>query len=380
MNDRITGKMNEGLSSAVFPGAVLLIAHHGSIRFHKAFGFAEIRPKRIETRLDTLFDLASLTKPLATAAACAELLKRHVLKLENPVANYLPGFNTDGKREITLFHLLNHSAGLPDWKPYNKDIAQRETREHGFLGSPEAKAAVYRMAQQEPLIAAPGEKSLYSDIGFILLGAVIEHATGLSLDQFCDETLFSRFETDTAFFIPTNNPDPNLFDRTIAATEDLPWRKGIVRGIVHDDNAYAMGGVAGHAGLFSTATGVYRLVRAWLDSLEGSGPLDRETARRFVTRQEGEHAPKKSSWGLGWDTPSRPKQPGNESRSSAGRYFSLASFGHLGYTGTSIWVDRQEDLVVILLTNRVHPSHENKQIQSFRPALHDIIFEAFVGG
>ena len=148
--------------------------------------------------------------------------------------------------------------------------------------------------------------------------------------------------------------------------------------MVHDDNAYVMGGVSGHAGLFSTATGVYQLVCTWLDSAKGSEFFDRELALRFIARQEGNQSPKGSSWGLGWDTPSRPTKAEGPAISSSGHFFSDNSFGHLGYTGTSIWVDRKHNLIIILLTNRVHPSRENRKIQSFRPELHDVVFKEIV--
>lgn len=380
MSNRITETIEEGIADEVFPGAVLLVAYRGRICFHKAFGLAVIQPKRTEMTCGTLFDIASLTKPLATAAATAFLLQKKVLTLEDPIGKYIPAYVSGEKFRVTLFHLLNHSAGLPDWKPYYEEIVQRDIEEKGFLGSQDAKTAIYQMAEEEALIASAGEKSCYSDIGFILLGKIIEKITSMPLDQFCEENIFSRCESDAPFFIPIKDSKPNLFDRSVAATENLAWRNGVVRGIVHDDNAYVMGGVAGHAGLFSTATGVYKLICAWLDSIKGAGHLDREIARLFVTRQGGEHLPKGASWGLGWDTPSCPIKAKGSAISSSGHYFSADSFGHLGYTGTSIWVDRKHDLIVILLTNRVHPSHENNKIRHFRPELHDIIFKEIVDG
>ncbi|HEY5599912.1 MAG TPA: serine hydrolase domain-containing protein, partial [Candidatus Manganitrophaceae bacterium] len=295
-------------------------------------------------------------------------IQEKVLALEDPVSKFIPEFLTGAKREATLLHLLNHGSGLPDWKPYYQEIIRLAEKEPGYLGSSSAKTRVYKMAHDEPLISFPGEKSLYSDIGFILLGDIVEKTGGEPLHRFCYRHIFSKLKTRETFFIPRGRT-PRLFrGRTFAATEACPWRGEIVRGAVHDDNAYAMGGVAGHAGLFSTAREVYRLVRLWLDSVEGAGRFDPALASLFVTKQKGKGVPPSSSWGLGWDTPSRYS-------SSSGRFFSSLTFGHLGFTGTSIWVDRKRDLGVILLTNRVHPSRENQRIKLFRPELHDLIFQ-----
>ncbi|MFQ5950082.1 MAG: serine hydrolase domain-containing protein, partial [Nitrospiria bacterium] len=189
-----------------------------------------------------------------------------------------------------------------------------------------------------------------------------------------------------SYFINRGRRPPAYRRRSFAATELSSWRGKVICGTVHDDNAYAMGGIAGHAGLFSTAREVYRLVRFWLDALKGEGILDPSLTALFVTRQKGRGVPAQSSWGLGWDTPSHPStsdappSTSNIPPSSSGRYFSSASFGHLGFTGTSIWVDRARDLAVILLTNRIHPSRANEKIRSFRPALHDVIFKEVAGG
>lgn len=368
----ISKKMNEGVASGVFPGGVLLIHHRGEVRFHEAFGSASVLSRQSPMTRDTLFDLASLTKPLATAAAVLLLIQKKLLALSDPLSKFMPEFMIGAKKEATLFHLLNHSAGLPDWRPYYEEIVKKEREEPGFLGSPEAKEAVYRMARLEPLIDRPGAKSRYSDIGFILLGEIVEQAAKEPLHRFCHRNIFSGIGCKETAFIRQGRRPRAFQRRSFAATEAGSWRGKLIRGSVHDDNAYVMGGAAGHAGLFSTAREVYRLVRLWLDSINGEGSLDPALAALFVRRQKGRETPAGASWGLGWDTPSAP--------SSSGRHFSASSFGHLGFTGTSIWVDRKRDLVVILLTNRVHPSRENQKIRQFRPALHDLVFQEVVGG
>jgi len=364
--DKITGKMKEGLATKVFPGGVLLIHHRGKIVYHKAFGHASLLPQKRPMRRNTLFDLASLTKPLATSAVLLLMLQEKQITLKDPLSRFIPGFTRGPKRELTLSHLLTHSSGLPDWKPYFQTIARRAKKTPGFIGSPEAKAAVYALARKEPLISAPGEFSRYSDIGFMLLGEIIEKVGGAPLHRICSRRLFSMIPCRETFFINQGRRPAAARNRDFAATEDSAWRKKLVSGIVHDDNTYAMGGVSGHAGLFSTAKEVYQLVRLWTESLKGDGIFDTALVSDFLTRQRGKNIPEISSRGLGWDTPSKP--------SSSGRYFSKSSFGHLGFTGTSIWVDPEEDLAVILLTNRVHPDTSNEKIRAFRPALHNIIY------
>ncbi len=374
MSKKIREKMAQGLADEVFPGATLLVAHRNEIVFHEAFGVNELGPKQSKITRDTYFDIASLTKPLATAAATAILFQQGDLALDDPLKRFIPKFSGGDKDQVTLVHLLTHSSGLPDWKPYFKEIAKREAVEAGFLGSPEAKRAVYQMAHQETLIARPGKQSCYSDIGFILLGRVVEKAAGMPLDDFCERKIFTHLDAPAPRFIRNSATTAQQLNDAVAATEDLAWRKGVIRGIVHDDNAYAMGGVAGHAGVFATAFGVYQLVRLWLDAISGSGIFNPKIAARFFRRQQ-ERLPESSSWALGWDTPSPASQGEAKGLSSSGRFFSKKSVGHLGYTGTSIWIDPENHLCVILLSNRVHPSHENKKIQSFRPELHDVVFK-----
>jgi CubicO group peptidase (beta-lactamase class C family) len=298
------------------------------------------------------------------------MLQEKRISLDDPLSRFISGFSRGSKREVTLGHLLTHSSGLPDWKPYFQTIAKRAKKEQGFLGSAEAKATVYALARKEPLISAPGETSRYSDIGFMLLGEIIEKVGGASLHRICSRKIFSKISCRETFFINQGRRPAAARNRDFAATEDSVWRSRVVSGIVHDDNTYAMGGVSGHAGLFSTAKEVYQLVRLWLDSLKGRGIFDAALASNFLTRQRGKWVPARSSRGLGWDTPSRP--------SSSGQYFSKSSFGHLGFTGTSVWIDPKVDLAVILLTNRIHPDTSNEQIRAFRPALHDIIFREIV--
>lgn len=378
----IAEQMRLGIASSVFPGGVLLISYQNKLVFHEAFG-QRIMGKKEPVGLQTFFDLASLTKPLATTAAIALLLQQNLIHLQDPLIKFLPEFSGGEKDHVTLFHLLNHCSGLPAWRPYYQNILAQDKKEPGFLGSIAAKKVVFQMAHTEELITRPEETSRYSDLGFILLGEVVEKVCEMTLDAYFSRYIASALKISASFF-PRTHENPQGIKNTgsppFAATEDSTWRKGVITGVVHDDTSYAMGGVAGHAGLFATAFGVYQLVQAWLDSLQGKGFLSPEIAEQFVSRQGKKHNPTGSSWALGWDTPSIIAGSASPGISSSGHYFSPASFGHLGFTGTSIWVDRTHALVVIFLSNRVHPSRKNEAIRTFRPKLHDIIFETLIHG
>jgi CubicO group peptidase (beta-lactamase class C family) len=355
---KIIAMMREGVASRVFPGGALLIHHRDRVVFHRAFGWASFFPKPLRVTQETRFDLASLTKPLVTAAAILLLAQKKALALSDRVCRYIPTFSGDQKSKVTLQHLLNHTSGLPAWKPYSEQVCPQVCpREAG-------KEAIYRLAHAEPLLTSPGDQSVYSDIGFILLGEVVERVSGQPLHRFCARHILGPAGCRATGFIHNGRRPAALRGARFAATSD----RASVR--VHDDNAWRMGGVAGHAGLFATALDVYRLLRLWLDSLRGAGPFDPLLTTQFVTRQPKS---KGATFGLGWDTPA-------PFRSSAGRFFSKSSFGHLGFTGTSIWADRACDLAVILLTHRVYDGPENRKIQAFRPKLHDLIFQEVVGG
>jgi len=356
MSDLISVKMQEGVALEIFSGGELLVAHRHTIRFHKVFGFSQIVPTPIPLVMHSFFDLASLTKPLATGRAIQCLINEGIIKVDDPVSNFITEYKNGEKEKVTVADLLLHRSGLPAWKPYYEAI--RNAASPGFLGSYAAKHAVYQMAQDEPLIAAPDTCRLYSDIGFILLGKIIEAVSQQPLDQFCTDQIFSKLKCEGPFFQPFGKERAGRF----VATEQCPWRGEVVLGKVHDDNCYVMGGVAGHAGLFGTAHAVYELL------LQTSLLLGETTLASPPGRTSAACSPPAQ----GWDT----KSPEN---SSSGRFFSPESFGHLGFTGTSIWIDPVNDLVVVLLTNRVHPSRKNERIRQFRPEIHDIIFQEVIG-
>jgi len=374
-SDPITSAMQSAAETGVFPGAVLLVRVRGRLAYQRAFGCAALVPEREPASLDTVYDLASLTKPLATATAVLCLVQDGRLDLGEPLQNLLSELKGSALGSATAAHLLSHSSGLPAWRPFYERLAEQDRTEPGFLGSAAAKHAVLDLIRQEALVAPVGSRSLYSDLGFMLLGLLVERIAGCSLAAFCRDRVYARIGAGLLFFIETRGllagepPGQPIDLGRVAPTEDDAWRGRVVRAQVHDENAYAIGGIAGHAGLFGTASAVLAVSRAWLSSSLGEDALlPVDLVRRFVSRQ---HRPPGSSWGLGWDTPSPP--------SSSGTRLSARAFGHLGYTGTSLWIDPACELEVALLSNRVHPTRRNNGIQQFRPLIHDLIYEECVG-
>lgn len=369
--DLIANAMDAAVDGGVFPGAVLLVRLRGERVYHRSFGRAALIPAQEPARLETIYDLASLTKPLATTTAVLRLVQDGRLNVEDSLQQHVEELKGSSIGDATVYHLLTHSAGLPAWRPLYERIAEEDRRAPGLLGSPAAEQMALALIKQESLSVPVGTRSLYSDLGFILLGILVERAGGTSLAVYCQQSVFEPMRAPLFFLGPrvmgpgsARHADAAL----IAPTEDDPWRRRLLRAEVHDENAYALGGVAGHAGLFGTAAAVSAVVGHWLDSLVGrSRTLPIDLVRRFITRQDKIAG---SSWALGWDTPSAP--------SSSGSRFSAASFGHLGYTGTSIWVDPTRELEVVLLSNRVHPTRRNDAIKQFRPLIHDIIYKELI--
>jgi CubicO group peptidase (beta-lactamase class C family) len=374
---RVDRAIDKAIAGAEMPGAVLLarmvrdgeVLEHCSVR-----GLAVVRPERIPMTRETVFDLASLTKPLATATAVMLLVHEGALSLDDPVSKYLPMFSERDKDGVTLRHLLTHSSGLKPWRGYHELLLQKERKTgERWIGTPSAREFVIERVLRSGLVHEPGEASVYGDLDFITLGAVVEAVSRQSFDDFCSERIFRPLEMNDTFFVRLEDGTPALPEkrrRTMAATENCPWRERILWGEVHDPNASVMGGVAGHAGLFSTADDVMTFARTVLDVWHGrSEALPRDALRAFLTRQ---NIPGTTDWALGWDTPT----PG---ASSSGKHFSASSVGHLGFTGTSLWIDLEQEAIVVLLTNRVHLVAKKSRF-ALRAALHDYVLEAFLAG
>ncbi|MGH9657735.1 MAG: serine hydrolase domain-containing protein [Bryobacteraceae bacterium] len=312
----------------------------------------------VSVAADTIYDLASLTKVVGTTAAAMILAERDALALDRPAAFHLPDFVEPydtaadplwaARGEVTVRRLLAHTSGLPAYEKF-------------FLRA-RAKSHVLEEALALPLDEAPGRKTVYSDVGFILLGAIIEQTAGQTLDAFCEKELFAPLGMkDTRF-----NPPRELWDRIAPTEQDNEFRKRLIHGEVHDENAWVMGGVAGHAGLFGTAGDLAVFCRMLLagGAVNETRILKRQTIAEFTRAWPTAEGPGR---GLGWDKPSEPP--------SCGRHFSASSYGHLGFTGASLWIDPEQDLFVVLLTNRIHPTRMNEAIRRVRPAVHDAVVE-----
>ncbi|MBW2541908.1 MAG: beta-lactamase family protein [Deltaproteobacteria bacterium] len=374
---RVDRAIDKSIASAEIPGAVAgarMPKSGETLEYFSERGLAVLQPERIPMARRTIFDLASLTKPIATTTAILLLVDEGAVELDAPVAKYLPLFSERNKEEVTIRHLLTHSSGLKPWRAYHEIFLQKERKTgESWIGTPEARASVIDRTVRSALVHEPGEAAVYGDLDFIVLGAVVEAVVGQRLDDFCRERIFAPFEMTDTFFIPIGRdaqPLPEPTRRRIAATENCPWRNRILWGEVHDPNASVMSGVAGHAGLFSTVDDVLKFARVVIDSWHGrSELLPRETLRPFLTRQS---LPLSSDWALGWDTPT-------EGTSSSGKHFSKNSVGHLGFTGTSLWIDLDRELAIALLTNRVHLIAKKSRF-ALRPIVHDAIVEAFEAG
>jgi len=356
--DPITRVLHEGSQTGVFPGAVLLVRHQGTITIHEAVGHTSSFPESPSVLLDTIYDLASLTKPLATVSSILLLVQEGRLSLSQKLDACLPETAGSLLGKISIKDVLSHQSGLPALRPFYQSFApefpsETESRQQRMQ-------VVLDKILKEPIDQASSSGSVYSDLGYMVLGFVVERLTGQSLADFSRERMFQPLEANNLAF-GTHVLQGKALGR-IAPTEEDPWRGRLLQGEVHDENAAALGGIAGHAGLFGTAQAVGQITKAWLEGYLGKPSIFRQDfVRQFVSAQPG------TSWALGWDTPSHP--------SSSGQWFSPQSFGHLGFTGTSIWIDPVRELEVIFLSNRVHPTRDNQAIKAFRPQLHDSIIQ-----
>jgi CubicO group peptidase (beta-lactamase class C family) len=332
------------------PGAVGLVVRREGIVAQWAVGKHTYDPLSASVKPNDIFDLASVTKAAVTTTLCAAFVDAGALDLDLPVHHYVPAFSGGAKNRVTARHLLAHCGGLPAHVHLYKNSSGRDA----------IMSQVYAME----LACAPGSETAYSDMGFLLLGGLLEHISGLRLDRLADKVVFDPLKMVDAGYCP--GADRRF--RILPTEVKTNLREGLVWGEVHDENAAAMGGIAAHAGLFASADDLARFLRMWLCGgiLDGTRVLSRRVVDLFTRRA---NLVPNSSWALGWDTVS----PGV---SSSGRYFSPESFGSLGFTGTSLWADPERDLGVVLLTNRVHPTRENLQIKELRPAFHDAVSEA----
>jgi CubicO group peptidase (beta-lactamase class C family) len=366
--------LEKAIEAAETPGAVVLarMAREGErLEYLGIRGHAVLRPERLPMARDTIFDLASLTKVMATTTAVLLLVADGALDLDDPAAKHLPAFGERDKEGVTLRHLLTHSSGLKPWRGFHEPLLERERKKgERWIGTPAAREWILQSICRSALVHEPGTAAVYGDLDFMVLGAVVEAVARQPLERFCAERVFGPLGLAETGYVPIGEgapPLPEARRRRFAATENCPWRGRILWGEVHDPNASVMGGVAGHAGVFAPVDDVVRFAEAWLDAWHGRpSPLPSQLVRRFAERQS---LPAGSDWALGWDTPS-------DGGSSSGHHFSPASIGHLGFTGTSLWIDLEREAIVVMLTNRVHLVAKRSKY-GLRPVVHDLVIEAF---
>ena len=352
----IDAALTQALQERVFSGAQVLFGRGsrtlGAGVCGVVSGDSEARP------VDeyTLFDIASLTKPVATTTLAMLARQEGRIDLEAPLENYLPDFARPEK--LKLRQLLQHNSGLPAWLPLYEEVAGK-----GWTADRVREFYLARL-EKIPLEVFPESKRIYSDLGFILLGFALEAVYARRLADLFWEKIAQPLGMTHTLFHPLNHPE-RVMPQDIAATEICPWRGRLLWGEVHDDNCHALGGAAGHAGLFGTARDLEIFLREILAARRGGGKiLKQESFEIFL----GESVFPK----LGWDTVSEPN-------SQAGKYFSPGhSIGHLAFTGCSFWLDFSDEKYVILLTNRVHPSRKNDAIREFRPKLHDLVLQSIL--
>jgi CubicO group peptidase (beta-lactamase class C family) len=363
LEDKLDQLFQEAVSEKIFPGAALGIRQlSGNKRkiFIKTYGKRSYEENISDPVLEsTFYDLASLTKPLATTMSILCLMREGKINLEDKVSNILPEMVSEEKKAITIQDLLSHSSGLPAYRPFFYELAKIEENK-------KRKKNLLKLIDQAELVYQTGEKSIYSDLGFMLLGMIVEKRSRKSLSAFTLEKIYKPLAVQENIFFAAKRRKKKM--DVYAPTEFCPWRKKILVGQVSDENCYILGGVSGHAGIFGNIEGVMKMCGFLLDVWKNKEKMENISSKQlqfFLTRRQ---EIKNSTWALGFDTPA-------QEGSSGGKYLSPKSVGHLGFTGTSFWIDPDRELVMVLLSNRVHPSRENGKIKIFRPLFHNTVIE-----
>jgi len=364
MFDAVERLLSDAVTSGVTPGGVLAVRAAGAELATLPFGQTLPGAGDLVTA-ETVYDIASLTKPVASLAVFLRLWEAGRLGLETRATVLVPELTARGADDVTLAHLVGHASGLPDYLRFYERLWAGER-----AGAASAREALVRMAGATALLDPPGTTARYSDLGYILLGAALERAGGARLDQLARALVFEPLAMGETRFVDLERPHPTGAASGTAPTELCP-RRGLVWGEVHDENAHAAGGIAGHAGLFSTTGDLMRFAAAMNAAVRGErGLFDPARARALATTPSVPGA----TWRLGWDAPS--PEPGV---SHAGDRWPRDGFGHLGFTGCSIWLDPPRDRAVVLLSNRVHPSRTRDGIRELRRAVMDGVVAALDG-
>jgi len=385
--------LRRGIDEEVFPGGATAVFLEGKLVHLSATGDAQLVPERDPLKADAHFDLASLTKVLATTAAAVMLVGRDQLGLDEPVVRYWPEFGRGGKKAVTIRHLLAHSSGLPAFKPYFLEVlkdagaAQLFREESGFRTRMTAcrrgRAMVLDSVRAEALERTPGTQAVYSDLGFIALGKVLETIGGQRIDQLVSHDVHPPLGLKSLAFRPLDEHarevaqlvatgvcrprEPAPGQEAILPAPDPAQAPHVHPGEVDDDNAFAMGGVSGHAGLFGPARDVAAFGNAILEELDGAARLASKEVWVSFCRRDTTPGTTRA---LGFDTAA------GEGAAAGALMAASQTIGHNGFTGTSLWIDLSRKLSIALLTNRTHPTRANLRIRAFRPAFHDAVVEA----
>lgn len=370
----IQAALDQAAADGVFPGAVLAVRQGGAAIDVYTAGRLSTDEAARAVQAATVYDLASLTKPLSTVTSLVLLMQTGRCQLSDRVDSILPETADSPVGTASLWHLLTHSSGLPGWRGYYERLSPAAVIPAADDERRIAREALLGMIRDEALIYERGTRSLYSDLGFMLLGMIVERCSGMPFQQFFRDRIAPLAGAAQLGFVPAEWLDDFLrrarrYGGDVAPTERDVWRGRVLCGEVHDENAASLGGIAGHAGLFGTAEAVLAVTGVWLQAYHRRpSVLDAVLVNEFARRQTVVLG---SSWALGWDTPSPP--------SSAGRLLPEVSFGHLGYTGTSVWIDPLHELEIVLLSNRVYPTRKNERIKAFRPLIHELVYREYVG-
>lgn len=325
--------LEQAIVDRAFPSASIAVVYRNQLIARRAFGRHTFDDASTPASVDTIYDLASVSKVVVTTTMAAILHERGLLDLDVKVPD---------RADLNIRSLLTHTSGLPAHIKFYETTRDRDE--------------LIRLAHGTPLVAAPGEKTEYSDVGFIILGEVLEQIAGEPLDQFAQREIFSPLQLQHTCF----NPPRSVWPTIPPTRDDHHFRHRVIQGEVNDENAAAMNGIAPHAGVFSTATEVAQFAECWLSG--GAPILKPQTVHTFTRKQPG------TDRALGWDRPTPP--------STSGQYFSPSSFGHIGYTGTCLWCDPEKKLAVVTLTNRTWPNADNRAIRQVWPRFHDAIVES----
>ncbi len=373
--------VNGGIYDKLFSAGAVIASFQDRIYHRQVYGHPTFPPPFNKIGFDAVFDLASLTKPLATGLAAMYLCSQNRLDIASPVGSILKDFKAPQWRNIKVEHLLDHTSGLTAWKPFYEEVVKMEAgtpskpgrpglKPQKLAGTLKGKEIIRGLLATETPEKPTGTVAIYSDLNFMILGFIVEEISGMPLNVFCEREMYQKLGIEDLFFVDLTAPKDKMAKvRRFVATENCAWRGKLLQGEVHDQNAWAMGGVAGHAGLFGTVDAVYQLASILLQCYNSKHPfMHSGTLRRFWTKSQ---RVRDTTYALSWDTPS----PMN---SQAGKCISLQSVGHLAFTGCSLWIDYTKNIINVFLCNVPHPTPEGKKEKhhKLRPRLHEVLFKS----